>query len=118
MSHPSGCRCPVCHESQYTESAPSSSVCSSFPSLPFPVLKPFAFRVKGYRNDGMDRHGIWEIVGCDGTGGDQERLKIRRIATARTDCPLDEVWEVLAQSVREDAERVDWASFLPGQRGI
>lgn len=94
-----------------------SSHCSSAP-LPIPVMKPFAFRVKGYRNDGMDRHGIWEIVGCDGMGGDQERLKIRRIATARTDCPLDEVWDVSLQSVQEDAERVDWASFLPGQRGI
>lgn len=86
--------------------------------LPIPVMKPFAFRVKGYRNDGMDRHGVWEIIGCDGIGGDNERLKVRRIATARQDCPLGEVWDVSAQSVRDDAERVEWSTFLPSERGI
>ena len=91
---------------------------SSSSPLPIPVLKPFAFRVKGYRSDGMDRHGVWEIVGCDGMGGDRERLKIRRIATARTDCPLNEIWEVSLQSVKEEAERVEWSTFLPSERGI
>lgn len=86
--------------------------------LPIPVMKPFAFHAKGYRSDGLDRHGIWEIVGCDGMGGDDEKLKIRRIATARTDCPLDEVWEVDVAVVREDAQQVDWSSFLPSERGI
>jgi hypothetical protein len=87
-------------------------------SLPIPVMKPFAFRVKGYRSDGMDRHGVWEIIGCDGMGGENEKLKIRRIATARTDCPLNEVWEVWSVCVRDEAERVDWATFLPSERGV
>ena len=86
--------------------------------LPIPVMKPFAFRVKGYRSDGMDRHGVWEIIGCDAIGGDNERLKVRRIATARLDCPLGEVWDVSSQSVREDAERVEWSTFLPSERGV
>ena len=39
MSHPSGCRCPACHESQYDESAPSSSHCSTAidSELPKPI---------------------------------------------------------------------------------
>jgi hypothetical protein len=86
--------------------------------LPIPVMKPFAFRVKGYRSDGMDRHGVWEIIGCDGMGGEDEKLKIRRIATARTDCPLNEVWEVWSVCVRDEAERVEWSTFLPSERGI
>lgn len=86
--------------------------------LPIPVHTPFAFKVKGYRSDGMDRHGVWEIVGCEGMGGDNEKLKIRRVATARADCPLGEVWEVRLSIVREDAERVTWDTFLPSARGI
>lgn len=84
--------------------------------LPIPVLRPFAFRVKGFRSDGMDRHGVWMIIGCDGLGTDQEVLKIRRIATARDDCPLGQVFEVRAGTIRDDAERVTWDTFLPDER--
>ena len=86
------------------------------PPLPIPVLRPFAFRVKGFRSDGMDRHGVWEIIGCDGAGTDHEVLKIRRIATARHDCPLGEIFEVQSGVIREDAQRVNWDTFLPDER--
>lgn len=86
------------------------------PPLPIPVHRPFAFRVKGFRSDGMDRHGVWEIVGCDGLGTDREILKIRRIATAREDCPLGQVFEVRSGVIRENAERVSWDTFLPSEQ--
>ena len=88
----------------------------TIPPLPIPVHRPFVFRVKGFRSDGMDRHGVWEIIGCDGLGTDREFLKIRRIATARQDCPLGQVFEVRSSVIKEDAQRVTWDTFLPHEQ--
>lgn len=82
-----------------------------------PMMHPFAFRSKHLRSDGFNQHGVWEIVGREEIGTDRERLTIRRIATAKADCPLDEVFKVWLLSVADDMQAVTWETFLPTENG-
>jgi len=82
-----------------------------------PMMHPFAFRSKLLRSDGFNRHGVWEITSREDIGTIRERLTIRRIATARSDCPLNQVFKVWLSSVVEDMQSVGWGTFLPNENG-
>lgn len=82
-----------------------------------PMMHPFAFRSKLLRSDGFNRHGVWEIIAREDIGTRRERLTIRRIATARSDCPLNQVAKVWLSSVEDDMQSVTWETFLPTEHG-
>ena len=56
------------------------------------MLKPFKFVRHGKWSDGFEQHGIFEIIGKRGRveRPDDPQCDIRRIATCRFNCPLDE----------------------------
>ena len=80
--------------------------------LPFPMLAPFAFRAKGQWTDGFRQHGIFEIFETWGMDTASPSASIRRIATARPDCPLGEVRRFPVVFLRESAELIAWPGFL------
>ncbi len=98
-----------------TIAAPSATHC--YTSLPFPMLKPFAFRSKGKWSDGFDQHGVFEIVEVHDMDSDRPWALIRRVATARADCPIDETHKFWLSYLAEFVERVEWSTFLPSEGG-
>lgn len=68
------------------------------PTIDFGVLKPFKpmrfHNATLYSNTGFRRHGIWEITGKRRKKPrDAWYCTIRRIATARSDCPIGQEYE-------------------------
>lgn len=66
--------------------------------MDFGVLKPFKpmrfHRVGCTRSDGFCSHGIWEITGKRRKKPmDSWYCTIRRVATARRDCPINQEFE-------------------------
>jgi len=82
------------------------------PPLPIPLLKPFAFLDNSSTwADGFSQHGIFELVGVNGIGTPKASCIVRRIATARVDCPLNETRKFWLDGFGKRIKRVDWSSF-------
>jgi hypothetical protein len=78
--------------------------------LPIPMLKPFVFIQKGMR-DTFNFNGIFEIIAVQNLGKKNAKCTVRRIATARLDCPLNELESFWLDGFEERIKRVDWSSF-------
>lgn len=86
--------------------SPSAPVDRLVGPLPVPMLTPFVFINPGKWSDGFNEHGIFEIMQIDGN-----KLTIRRVATARADCAINETRVLWRTMLDDQVKRVGWESF-------